>query len=102
MFHEKAGVLDHEEPGGLRFCYGLGVGDALLEPEAFGADGDGGIGYGRDVFDAAEDVDDVDRDRDVFEASVGFLAEDLGFVRVHRDDLVAGTLEVGGHLMGGT
>ena len=73
-----------------------------MEPEGFGVDGDGGIGDAWDFFGAAEDVDDVDGPGDVFEAGVGFLAEDFGLVWVDGDDFVAGGLEVSGYLVGGT
>lgn len=78
------------------------MGDAKLEPESFGANGDCGIGDRGDFFGAAEDVDDVDGDGDIFEAGIGFLAEDFGFVGVDGDDGVAGALEVGGDFVGGT
>lgn len=75
--------------------------NSLLEPEDFCADGDGGVGDGRDFLGAAENVDDIDAMGDVFEAGIGFLAEDFGFVGIDGDDFVADGLEVGGDLMGG-
>lgn len=78
------------------------VGNSLLKPKGFGVDGDGGIGDGRNFFGATEDVDDVDRFRDVFKAGIGFLAEDFGFVRIYGDDFVADALEVGSNFVGGT
>ena len=77
------------------------MGDLLLEPESFGLNGDGGIGDGRDVFGAAEDIDDVDGFGNVFDAGIGFLTEDFGFVGVDGDDFVAGGLQVGGYFVGG-
>ena len=70
--------------------------DSLLHPDDFCADGDGAVDNGWDVIGAAEDVDDFDRVgfRDVFEARVGFFAEDLGFVGIYGDDAVAGGLHV--------
>ena len=64
-------------------------------------DGDSGIGYGRNFFGAAENVDDVDGDGDVFEARIGFLAKDFGFVGIDGDDGVTGGLEVGGDFVRG-
>jgi hypothetical protein len=101
VFDEEAGVFDDEEAGGAGFLGGGGVSDLLLEPEGFGVDGDGGIGDGRDVGRTAENVDDVDRFWDVFEAGIGFLAEDFGFVWVDGNDFVAGGLEIGGYLIRG-
>lgn len=72
-----------------------------MEPKGFGVDGDSGIGYGRNFFGAAENVDDADGDGDVFEARIRFLAEDFGFVGIDGDDGVTGGLEVGGDFVGG-
>jgi len=102
VFDEEAGVFDYEEAGGAGFFGGDGMGDAELEPEGFGVDGGGGVGDARDFFGAAEDVDDIDGAGDIFEAGVGFLAEDFGFVGVDGDDFVAGGLEVSSYLVGGT
>jgi hypothetical protein len=100
VFDEEAGIFDNGETGGASFFGGGGVGDVLLEPENFGADGDGGIGDGRNVFRTAEDVDDVDGFGDIFEARVGFDAENLGFVGIDGNDFVADGLEVGGDFVG--
>ena len=102
MLDEEAGVFDDGETGGAGFFGGRGVRDALLEPEDFGVDGDGGIGDGRNVFGTAEDINDVDGFGNVFKAGVGFLAEDFGFVGVDGDDFVADGLEVGGDFGGRT
>jgi hypothetical protein len=102
VFHEKAGVFDDREAGGVSFRGCRGVGNSLLEPEDFGADGDGGVREQGNIFGAAEDVDDVDGFGNVFEARVGSLAEDFGFVGIDGNDLVPGGLEVGGDGVGGT
>jgi len=99
VLDEEAGVFNDEEAGGAGFCSGTGIGDALLEPENFGADGDGGIGDGRNAFGTAEDIHDVNGFGDVLEARIGFLAEDLGFVGVDGDDFVADGLEIRGDFM---
>ena len=78
------------------------MGDALLKPEDSGVDGDGGIGYGRNVFGATEDVHDVNGFGDVFEARIGFLTEDFPFVGIDGNDYVAGGLKVGGDFVRGT
>jgi hypothetical protein len=101
VFYEEAGVFDYQEAGGAGFFGGLRVGDSLLEPESFGVDGNGGIGYRGNVLGAAEDVDNIYRDGDVFEAGVGFFAEDFGFVGIDGDDFVADALEVGSDFVGG-
>ena len=96
MFDEDAGVFDYEEAGGVGFGGGVLVFDSLLHPDYFCADGDGAVDDGRNVFGAAEDVDDFDvlRFWDVFEAWVRFFAEDFGFVGIYGDDAVAGGLNV--------
>jgi hypothetical protein len=102
VLDEEAGIFDDSEAGGASLFGGGGVCDALLKPENLGADGDGGIGDGRDVFRAAEDVDDVHWLGDVFEARVGLDAKHFGLVGIHGDDSVAGGLEVGGNSVGRT
>jgi hypothetical protein len=101
VFDEEAGVFDDEKTSGSGFLGRGWVRDSLLEPEDSGADGDGGIGDGKDLFGTAEDVDDIDAIGNVFEACVGFFAENFGFVGVNGDDAVAGRLEVGGNFVGG-
>ena len=101
MFYEEAGVLDDEEAGGVSFGGSFGVGNALLEPECLGVNGNGGIGGGWDLFGPTEDVDDIDRKWDVFETGVGFFAKNLGFVGIDGNDFVADALEVGGNFVGG-
>jgi len=100
VFDKEAGVFDDDEACGAGLFRGGRVGNSLLEPEDSGANGDGRIGDGRNVFGAAEDIDDVDRLRNVLEAGVGFLAEDLGFVGIDRDDFVADGLKIGSDFMG--
>jgi len=102
VFDEEAGVFDYEETTGAGFFGGCGVGDSELQPQSFGADGDGGIGNGRDSFGAAEDVDDVNGDGDVFETGVGFFAEYFPFVRIDGNDAIADGLEVSGDFVGRT
>jgi hypothetical protein len=100
VFEEKAGVFDNQQSRGLGFKGGCFVRDSLLEPEGFGVDGDRGIGDRRDVRWTPKDVDDVDRERNVLEARVGFFAQDFGFVGIDGHDLVAGGLQVGGDAVG--
>ena len=101
MFDEEAGVFDYKKAGGAGLLGRGWVRDSLLEPEDPGADGDGGIGDGRDLFRTAEHVDDINAIGDVFEARVGFFAENFGFVGVDGDDAVAGRLQVSGDFVGG-
>lgn len=77
------------------------MGDFLLEPEDSGVDGDGGVGNRGNVFGAAEDVDDIHWFGDVFEAGIGFRAEDVRFVGIDGDDFIASGLEVGRDFVGG-
>jgi hypothetical protein len=102
VFNEQAGVFDYGEACGAGFFGGCGVFYAELEPENFGFDGDGGVGNGRHVFGPAEDVDNVNGFRDVFEARVGFFAEDFGFVGINGDDAVADRLEIRSDSVAGT
>jgi hypothetical protein len=76
--------------------------NSLLQPQTFGVDNDSGIGDGGDMFGAAEDIYDVDGNGHVFEARIGLLAEDFGFVGIDRNDLVANALEVRRDFVGGT
>ncbi len=84
----------------MGFCGGLFIRYSLLEPEGFGVEGDGGIGDGRNCFGPSEDIDNVDWEGNVFEAGVGFFAQDFGLVGIYRDDFVARALEVGGDFIG--
>jgi hypothetical protein len=102
VFDEEAGVFDGEEAGGAGGFASGGVDDAELEPDSFGMDGDGGVDDGRDLFGAAEDVDDVDGAGDVFEAGIGFLAEHFPFVGIDGNDAIANVLEVGSNFVAGT
>jgi hypothetical protein len=101
VFDEEAGVFDDGEASDAGFFGGSGVRDALLEPEDFGADGDGGIGDGRYALRTAKDVDDVDGLGDVFEAGIGCLAEHFAFVGIDGDDAIADRLEIGGDFVRG-
>jgi hypothetical protein len=101
MFDEETSVFDDQETGGAGFFGGCRVGDFLLEPEGFGFDSDSGVGHGRDIFGAAENVDDVDGFRDVFETRKGFMAQHFRFVGIDGDDAIARRLEVGCDLVRG-
>lgn len=101
VFYEEAGIFDYEEAGGASLFRGGGMRNSLLEPERFGVDGYGGIRDRGNVVGTAEDVDDVNGPGGVFEAGIGFFAENFGFVGVDRDDFVADRLEIRGDFMGG-
>jgi hypothetical protein len=101
VLHEEAGVFDDDEAGGAGLFSGSGVGNALLKPEDLGGDGDGRGGNRRNVFGAAEHIDDVDRLGNVLQAAIGFLPEDLGFIGVDREDSVTRGLQIGSDFMGG-
>jgi hypothetical protein len=101
VFDQEAGVLNDGEARRAGFFGGGGVFYAELEPEDFGFDGDGGVDDGWHIFGTAEDVDDVDGFGNVFEARVGFFAEDFGFVGIDGDDAVAGGLEIGSDFIAG-
>jgi hypothetical protein len=96
VFDEDAGVFDYEEAGGAGFGGGVLVFDPLLHPDYFCADSDGAVDDGWNVFGAAKNIDNFDvlRFWDVFEARVGFFAEDVGFIGIYGDDAVAGGLHV--------
>ncbi len=98
VFDEQAGIFDGNEAGGPGLFRRRLVDDSLLEPQDFGVDSDGGIGNRGNVFRAAEDVDDIDLFRDVFEAFVGFLAEDFRFVWINGDDAESDGLQILGYL----
>lgn len=96
MFDEQAGVFYDEETRGAGFFRSGGAGNPLLQPECFGVDGYGSVGHWGNFLGAAEDVHDVDGLGDIFQARVGFFAEDFRFVGIDRDNFVSGGLEVGG------
>jgi hypothetical protein len=102
VFDEEARVFDDEKAGGAGLLRGLRVRDSQLKPKRFGANCDGGSGDGRNILGAAEDIDDVDGRRHIFEACIGFLAEDFALVGVDGNDAVADGLEIGGDFVGGT
>lgn len=101
MLDEDAGVFNDGEASGASLFGGRGVFDAELEPEDFRANGDGGIGDGRNVLRAAKNVNDIDGLGDVFKAGIAFFAEHFGFVGIDRNDAVAGALEIRSDFMGG-
>ena len=92
VLDQDAGVFDDEEACGAGFGGRGLVFNSLLHPDYFCADGDGAINNQRNVFGAAEDVDDFDLlgFRDVFKARITFFSEDFGFIGIYRDDAVAG------------
>jgi hypothetical protein len=96
MFDEDAGVFDHEEACGAGFVGSVLVFDSLLHPDNFCADGDGAVNDRRNVFGTAENIDNFDvlRFWDVFEARVGFYAENLAFVGIYGNDAVASGLYI--------
>jgi hypothetical protein len=96
VFDQDAGVFDYEEAGGSGFGGGVFVLNSLLHPDYFCADGNGAVDDRRNVFGAAKDVDDFDvlGFWNVFQAGIGFFAEDIGFVGVYGNDAVPGGLYV--------
>lgn len=101
MFDEEAGVLNDGESGGVSFGGCDVVGNSLLEPEDLGVDSHGGSGNRWHIFGTPENVNDVDGFGDVFQARVGFLAEDFGFVGIDGNNFVSRGLEIGGDGVGG-
>jgi hypothetical protein len=79
----------------------LGADYAKLEPDGFGANGDGRVDNGRNFFGATENVDDVDGLGDVLQARIGFRAEHFPFVGIDRNDAIADGLEIGGDFVAG-
>jgi hypothetical protein len=102
VFDKEAGVFDDEKARGAGFCGSCGVSDSLLEPEAFGMDGDSGIGDRGNFFGTAKNFHDIYGNGNVFEARIGFLPKDFRFVGIDRDDLVADGLQVRGDFVGRT
>jgi hypothetical protein len=96
MFDEDAGVFDYEEAGGAGFSGSVLVFNSLLHPDYFCTDCDGAVDDRRDVFGAAKNIDNFDvlRFWDVFEAWIGFVAKDFGFVRIYGDNAIASGLYV--------
>lgn len=101
VFDQEAEVFGGKQSGRAGDFAGARADDAELEPDRFGADGDGGVDDGRHFFGAAEDVDDVDGLGNVFQTRVGFRAEHFPFVGIDGNDAVADGLEIGGDFVAG-
>ena len=52
------------------------------------------VDRGHHLIGATKDVDDFDFLRHVFQFRVAFLAQHFPFVRIHRNDAVAGALQI--------
>ena len=76
-----------------------GVDDAELEPHRLRVDGDRLVGELAGRVGATEDVDHVDRERDVGQRRVALLAQHGRRRRVDRDDALAAPLQVGSDLV---
>ena len=102
MTAHHAVVHDHVQPrrAGPR-RRGL-VDDAVLEPDGTGLDGDGVVHDRAHELRPSEDLDHVDGLRDVTQARIGALAEDLLDVGIDRDDAIARPLQVVRHAVAGT
>ena len=98
VFDKQAGIFDNNEASGPGLFRRWLVDDSLLEPHDFSVDSDGGISNRGNVFGAAEDIDDIDFFWDIFEAAVGFLAEDFRFIWVNGNDAEPDGLKILGYL----
>src|SRR5260370_40536495 len=99
VLDQDAGVHYYRQAGGLGlFCGGF-VGDAELHPDYFCAGANRGVYNWRDFFGSAEDVDDFNFLRNVFQARVAFFPEHFPFIRIHRTDVVARRLHVFGNAL---
>jgi hypothetical protein len=101
VFDQEAEVFDGQESGRTGNFTGLRADDAQLEPDGFGADGDGGVDDGRNFLGAAEDVDNIDGLGNVLQARTGFRAEHFPFVGIDGNDAVADGLEIQGDFVAG-
>ena len=97
LLDDQAAVFHVEQPGVLGDGPGLGRGDAQLQPQRGGTRRHRLAGDVRRLAGRAEDVDQAHLVRHVGERPVDLLAEDLGSVRVDRDDPPAVPLHVGGY-----
>src|SRR5579863_920636 len=94
VLFKDAPVHDDFEAGGAGLSGGFVVHYALLHPDAPGADANGRIHDLRHAFRPAEDIDDVDVYRDLFQRCPGLLSQNLTLIGVHRNDSVATRLHV--------
>ena len=104
QLHEEAAVLNDVDARSSERLRRLVVPDPRLKPHRLRPLRDDVIDVCGDVAGSAKDIHQVDVPRDVGDASVDALPEDLRDVGiVHRDwdDVVAGTLRVLGHVEGG-
>jgi hypothetical protein len=65
MFYHDAAVHDYYETGGLGFFRSFFIDYPFLHPEHSGFNGYGLIGNNRDIFGAAEYIDDIHLVRDI-------------------------------------
>ena len=90
------------QPGGSSPCGGGLVDNAVLEPDGARRDGDGVVHDRAHELRSPKDVDDIDRLRDVTQAGIGALAQDLLEIGIDRDDAIARPLQVTRDAVAGT
>ena len=100
-FFGDAEIHYYEDSGGAGYGCGRFVLYAFLHPDGARADLNCGFDDFGNQFRATENIHDVDFFGNVFQAGVGFFAEDGGFVRVDGNDAVAGGLEILRHAKAG-
>jgi hypothetical protein len=101
VLDEQAAVLHHVDARGDQLPGRLVVADPQLEPHRLRPLRDDVVEVRRDVLWAAEDVHQVHHFRNVFEPGECLLPQDLGFVRIHRNDPVTLFLKVFCNLVAG-
>ncbi len=96
MLFKNAAVHDDRQPRRARPGGRFLVDDAFLHPDGARAGPDGRLDDLRHVLGAAEDVHDIHFFGHGVKRWVRLLAQDLGLLRVDRNDPVAGPLHVFG------
>ncbi|MGB2625195.1 MAG: hypothetical protein WAK20_00290 [Candidatus Acidiferrum sp.] len=96
MFYQKASVFDDIQACAVGQIGRRGIFDAQLKPEAFCSYPDGALGHGRNVFGPAKNINHVDFLGNVLYTGVTFLTKNFCFVRIDRNNAIAGALEIFG------
>ena len=68
--------------------------DTFLHPDAASSHLNSGIDDSGHELWTTKYIDDVDRHWNILQSLIAFFAEYLGYVRVHRDDLVADRFKI--------
>src|SRR5690242_11919046 len=91
---QNASVHDHKYSCAPRLFSRFGMDHTLLHPHAACPDPNRSVHDCRNRFRFAENIDDIDPLRNIFQPRIGFFAQHLGLSGIHRDDAIARRLHV--------